>query len=72
MKNRFFHELFKWSLYPFTMEIKNISLELYWLPINPQLDAQCSQWLIFIGYRSEAIDQLVGDKETIFIHPANP
>ena len=39
---------------------------------NPQLDAQCSQWLIFIGYRSEAIDQPVGDKETIFIHPANP
>ena len=33
-----------------------------------QLDLECSQWLTLIGYQSEAIQQLIGDKETIYIH----
>ena len=38
---------------------------------STHLDFECKQWLTFMGYRSEAINQVIGDKETIFIHPAN-
>ena len=37
-----------------------------------QLDADCNRWLGDAGYVATDVGQVDGDKETIFIHPANP
>ncbi len=39
---------------------------------NSELDEECNQWMKNEGYYSEEINQMVGDKETVYYHSLNP